>query len=153
MDMPEVDPEHPTGAVSSRLRMLGWFYLAFGLAIMLAGVAILLLVLRESRGLRDLGGAPTAALILGNGSVCTWGGWSLLKGQRYKLCILVAGASLVCFPVGSVMGYATLQALLEPEAQAAFQAGHGTLRQTLSLAVAGAIAFMAMTFVTLTLDR
>lgn len=153
MDVPEVDPGHPTGAVSSRLRMLGWFYLAFGLAILLTGGAFLLLALRESRGLRDIAGTPTAALILGNGSVCAWGGWSLLKGQRYKLCVLVAGASLVCFPVGSVMGYATLEALLEPEARAAFQAGDGTLRQTLSLAVAGAIAFMAMIFVTLTLDR
>ncbi len=150
MDVPGVDPEHPNGAVSSRLRMLGWFYLGFSLAILLLGSFLLFFVLLK---IREPKGAPIPVFILGVGFFSAWGGWSLLKGQRYNLCVMVAGASLICFPVGTVMGYATLQALLEPEAQTTFQAGGGTVRRTIRLAVVGAIAFILMILFTITLDR
>jgi hypothetical protein len=76
---------------------LGWLFIAFGVAFMLAGLGYVVLVVLAGR-------------FLG-------------RSRHWTYCMVVAALSCAFFPFGTVLGVFTIVVLSKPEVKAAFGAG------------------------------
>lgn len=76
---------------------LAWFFVGLGAALMLLGLAYVVLLVVAGR--------------------------SLARTRRWTFCLVVAALSCAFFPFGTVLGVFTIVVLVKPEVKAAFEVG------------------------------
>lgn len=121
------------------LRLLSWGYYALSLAFTLFTPLVALAALNDSFLTSQRGGGAVVFFSFASAFGFGWGGWCLAHARSYRFCAALAGAAAVLFPLGTVLGAATVWAL-----------GRGDVRELFITddhpgpsAAAGALGFLA----------